>query len=433
MARIEPTHGTDGAAGAGESAGRAPGRRKAVRYAVPVAVAGIAAASIGIGTALASSGDPDLPEIAAQDLIAKVAQSDAQQLSGTVKVTTDLGLPSLPEGFSLGDGQGQGQGGKAGHGKAGRGAGADAASPQAKLTELASGTHTLRVAADGPDKQRLSIVERAAEYSLIRNGDQLWAYDSKSNTVHRSAAPQAAKDAKDAHGAKGGKETPEELRGASPQDLAKKTLAAVDDSTSVTVDGTAKVAGRDAYQLVLKPKQAESTVGAVRIAVDAKNGVPLKFTLAPKGGGKAVVEAAFTKVDFSRPSADTFAFTPPKGAEVTEDKGAKGGKGGADDRKKGLDASGLSGMNVLGKSWTSIAEFKTPGGVGTAAGAKGAKGGKDAGPAGALLDGLGSKVSGSFGSGHVFSTRLVNALVTDDGKVYVGAVTKDALMKAASK
>ncbi|MGK5545632.1 LolA family protein [Streptomyces sp. URMC 127] len=419
MARIEPTHGTDGAAGAGEDARRAPGRRKAVRYAVPVAVAGVAAASIGIGTALASSGDPDLPKISAQDLIARMAKSDTQQLSGTVKITTDLGLPSMPSGLSLGDAPAGG--GKAGHGSAGKGEGADA-SPQAKLTELASGTHTLRVAADGPDKQRLSIVERAAEYSLIRNGDQVWAYDSKSNTVHHSTAPK---------GAHGAEEAPQELRGASPQELAKKTLAAVDDSTSVTVDGTAKVAGRDAYQLVLKPKAAETTVGAVRIAVDAKNGVPLKFTLSPKSGGKAVVDAAFTKVDFAKPAADTFDFKPPKGAKVTEDKaGGKDGKEHKAGPGKEAGAPDLSGMNVLGKSWTSIAELKAPGGVGAGAGAKGAK---DAGPAGALLDSLGSKVSGSFGSGHVFSTRLVNALVTDDGKVYVGAVTKDALIKAASK
>jgi 2-keto-3-deoxy-6-phosphogluconate aldolase len=41
-------------------------------------------------------------------------------------------------------------------------------------------------------------------------------------------------------------------------------------------------------------------------------------------------------------------------------------------------------------------------------------------------------VTGKFGSGTVFSTRLVNALVTDGGKVYVGAVTKDALVKAAN-
>ena len=36
-----------------------------------------------------------------------------------------------------------------------------------------------------------------------------------------------------------------------------------------------------------------------------------------------------------------------------------------------------------------------------------------------------------FGKGTVFSTRLVNALITEDGKVYVGTVTKDALVKAA--
>ena len=48
-----------------------------------------------------------------------------------------------------------------------------------------------------------------------------------------------------------------------------------------------------------------------------------------------------------------------------------------------------------------------------------------------FLDALGDKVTGDFGSGTVFKTRLVNALMTDDGKVYVGAVTKDALVKAA--
>ncbi len=33
----------------------------------------------------------------------------------------------------------------------------------------------------------------------------------------------------------------------------------------------------------------------------------------------------------------------------------------------------------------------------------------------------------------MFSTRLVNALITEDGKVYVGTVTKDALVKAANE
>ncbi|MGW1076874.1 LolA family protein [Streptomyces sp. NPDC002537] len=401
MARNEPTQVAE------ESS---PARRKAVRYAVPVAVAGVAAATIGLVPALAKSGDPDLPKISAQDLIAKVAQSDVQQLSGSVKVTTDLGLPSLPGGTSLG---------ALGDGR--KGGGADA-SPQAKLTELASGSHTLRIAADGPDKQRLSIVEKAAEYSLIRNGDQVWAYDSGTNTVHHTTAPGEKRDAK--HGG------PEDLKNASPQELAKKALAAVDDTTSVAVDGTAKVAGRDAYQLLIKPKAAESTVGAVRIAVDAKTGMPLKFTLTPKSGGKAVVDAAFTKVDFAKPGAGTFDFTPPKGAKVTEGKSGGGADKGRPEGHPGAQGA-PSGFDVVGKSWTSIAEFKAPAGADKAKGVKGGALGKNVGGAGALLDSMGTKVSGSFGSGHVFSTRLVNVLMTDDGKVYAGAVTKEALIKAA--
>ncbi len=55
----------------------------------------------------------------------------------------------------------------------------------------------------------------------------------------------------------------------------------------------------------------------------------------------------------------------------------------------------------------------------------------DGGAAAGFLGSLGDQVKGKFGSGTVFSTRLVNALMTDDGKVYVGAVTKDALVKAA--
>ncbi|RLU79502.1 DUF2092 domain-containing protein [Streptomyces griseocarneus] len=418
MARNEPTQAVEETLGTDTGS---PARRKAVRYAVPVAIAGVAAATIGLVPALAKSGDPDLPKITAEDLIAKVAQSDVQQVSGTVKVTTDLGLPTLPGGASLGSlGEGMAKGGKEGA----KGGSPDATtSPQAKLAELASGSHTLRVAADGPDKQRLSIVEQAAEYSVVRNGDQEWAYDSATNTVHHSTAPRDAADAKHGTG-------PREFKDASPQELAKKALAAADGTTSVTVDGTAKVAGRDAYQLVVKPKADESTIGAVRIAVDAKTGLPLKFTLTPKSGGKAVVDAAFTKVDFGKPAASTFDFTPPKGAKVTEDKSenrAPEGKGGS--HQDGALTDGLSGANVIGKSWTSIAEFKAP--AGTDRGSKGGSLGKNAGAAGSLLDSLGTKVSGSFGSGHVFSTRLVNVLVTDDGKVYAGAVTKEALVKAA--
>ncbi|MGK5643062.1 LolA family protein [Streptomyces sp. URMC 126] len=423
MARIQPTPGADGHEPAGATGPSGAGRRKAVRYAVPVAVAGVAAATIGIGSALATAGDPDLPKITAQDLIAKVAASDVQQLSGSVRVTTDLGLPSLPSGVSLGGAMG----------KAGGGKGKADANPAGKLTELASGSHTLRVAADGPDKQRVSIVERAAEYSLVRNGDQVWAYDSGSNAAYHTTAPKGAADGSRDH------KVPEGLADASPQELAKKALAAAEGTTDVAVDGTAKVAGRDAYRLTLTPKQSESTVGSVRIAVDAKNGVPLKFTLTPKGGGKAAVDVAFTKVSFDRPSASTFTFTPPKGAKVTEGShDGKAGRQGADGFGKGsLPAAPgtdtASAPKVTGTGWATIARLDTGKGTGGMGAGKGLgpKGGAHAKDAEKLLDSLGGKVTGSFGSGRLVSTRLVNVLLTDDGKVYAGAVTKEALLKAA--
>ncbi len=386
-------------------------RRKAARYVVPVAVVGVAAATIGLVPALADSGDPDLPKITAQQLIEKIAKSDVEQLSGTVRISTDLGLPDLG---GLADGL------VSGGGKGGDGSSAD---PSAKLTELASGTHTLRVATDGPDRQKISLIESAAEYSIVHNGKDLWGYDSKSDEVYHSTVPQQGKEHRD-------------RAPATPKDFADEALKSVDDTTSVTVDGTARVAGRDAYRLVIKPRHASgTTVGVISIAVDAKTGMPLKFTLTPASGGAAVVDAGFTRISFAEPAASTFRFTPPKGAKVTEGGGAAAGEhslssGGS---PKGLlpspgltgGATAKDGMKVLGTGWNSIATFDTGarGGVPSSSG-QGALSG--------FLGSLGDQVNGKFGKGTVFSTRLINALITDDGKVYAGAVTKDALVKAAN-
>lgn len=397
--------------------------RKAARYAVPVAVAGVAAATVAMVPAFANSGGPDLPKMTAQQLIEKVAASDVQQLSGSAKISTDLGLPTLASGL-LG----------------GKGIAGGSANPEDKIAQLANGTHTVRVAADGPDRQKLTFVDGKDEYSLIHNGADVWGYDSKANEVWHEKNPEAA-------AGKDEKKTAERLGGASPQQLAQDVLKAAGPTTDVSVGETAQVAGRDAYQLVLKPKQSGSTVGSVKIAVDAKNGVPLRVQLLAAEGGKPIVDAGFTKVDFAKPAADTFAFTAPKGAKLTE--GAAGaGKDGRGHGKefKGLDSfPGLDALTggmgvpggkggetkVLGEGWATIARVETGAGKGLQDFEKSANGKDTPKEAKQFLDSLGGKVSGTFGEGRVFKTRLVNALITDDGKVYVGAVTKDALVKAA--
>ncbi|SMF17162.1 sigma-E factor regulatory protein RseB domain-containing protein [Streptomyces sp. Amel2xC10] len=404
---------TDDNTTAGEADDLRVGRRKAVRYVVPVTVVGVAAATIGLVPALADSGDPDLPKITAQQLIDKIAASDVEQLSGTVKITTDLGLPDLGglESGLLSGVTGGGDG--------------SSADPSAKLTELASGTHTLRVATDGPDRQKLSLLENASEYSVIHDGKDVWGYDSASNEVYHSTTEAGGKA--------------QEKPPATPEGLTEEALKAVDDTTSVTVDGTVHVAGRDAYRLVIKPKQSGSTVGAISVAVDAKTGLPLKFTLTPASGGSAVVDAGFTQVSFAKPAASTFDFTPPKGAKVTEaddieaapeDLGGSPLPGGGD--LAGELGGPEGGHKVVGEGWTSVAVLETGGeGVPSDSELNSELGSEAGGALSGFLGSFGDKVNGKFGSGTVFSTRLINALVTDDGTVYVGAVTKDALVEAA--
>lgn len=393
--------------------------RKAARYAVPVAVAGVAAATVAMVPAFANAGGPDLPKVTAQQLIEKVAASDTQQLSGSARITTDLGLPSLATGL-LG----------------GAGVTGGSANPEDKIAQLANGTHTLRVAADGPDRQKLTVLDGKDEYTLVHNGNDVWGYDSKSNEAFHDKSDRAGQDHK----------TGDRLA-ASPQQVAQEILKNAGPTTDISVGDTAQIAGRDAYQLVLKPKQSGSTVGSVQIAVDAKNGVPLRVQLLSSQGGKPIVDAGFTQIDFGKPAADSFTFTAPKGAKVIEGshpslagKDAKGGKSAKDDERfKALESlpgfGGLAGgehgkgdVKVLGEGWSTVARIDS----GAGKSLKDVENDKNT-PKEAkqFLNSLGDKVHGKFGEGRILSTRLVNALITDDGKVYVGAVTKDQLVKTA--
>ncbi|MFF9811583.1 sigma-E factor regulatory protein RseB domain-containing protein [Streptomyces coeruleorubidus] len=218
-----------------------------------------------------------LPKISAQELMAKMAESDAQKFSGMVQFT--------------------GFGGQALHG-GGKGVGA-AASPQSE-----SKTETRQVAADGPEKQRVPIGGK----TLIHNGTDAWEYDSGSNiAVHHTVPRDAPHD-------EGDPSFEELLRMSTPQGMTEQTLKAAGDASSATVGGTTKVAGRDAYQLVIKPK--DGYTDSIRVAVDAANGVPLKLTVTSKRGGPAPMSVGYTRVDFTKPAASTFA--PPKGAKIVE-------------------------------------------------------------------------------------------------------------------
>ncbi|MGW4898047.1 LolA family protein [Kitasatospora sp. NPDC004240] len=381
-------------------------RRTLVRVAVPLAMAGIVATGIGLVPALADDSPPNLPALTAEQVVAKALGSQAETLSGTVEVSADLGVPGQL--FSAA-GAGASPGGT--HGRGG-----SSAAPESKLLGLLGGDHTLRVSVDGPDRQRIGLIEKLAEYTLVHNGDQVWAWDSSTNEAVHLTAPQGA----------GHRERPP-LTGVptTPQEAARQFLTAAAGTTSVAVDGTANVAGQKAYRLSVKPTQPGSTIGEVRIAVAADNGVPLAVLVKGTDGGK-VLDVRFTEVSFAKPAAKTFEFTAPKGAKVTEHKAPDAPARGEHDR-----AAAPGGLNVVGEGWTSVLSTRLPSGEVTVP-AEGKHGGKHGrAPQGqspqALVKSLGKPVEG----GTLISTKVLNALVTDDGRVFAGAVTLPVLQSAA--
>ncbi|MFC8504634.1 outer membrane lipoprotein carrier protein LolA [Pedococcus sp. NPDC057267] len=400
--------------------------RPATRWLAP----GAAVVLVG-GVALvanhSASADPSLPPRSAAQLLVDVQQARLAGLSGTVVQTSNLGLPSIA---------GLGGGGGAEGGSGGSSA----------LSSTIAGTHTWRVWLAGQDRQRLALVGSLGESDLIRDGRNVWMWSSKDKTATHTVLP-AESATGDHSGAAGGAPGAGATPGATPsptdlpktpQEAAQRALAALDPTTSVTTSGTSSVAGRSAYDLVLKPRDAQSLVAQVRISIDATKHVPLRVQVYSTRTANPAFEVGFTSVDFATPAASQFAFNPPPGTKVTEhtfpakadlQKGSAAARAQAD----------ASRPTVVGKGWTTVLVGKLPtstgstspgtGASGDRAGVNGATGAKGAASLQGMLALL-PKVSGTWGSGHLLSGTLFSAVVTTDGRYAVGAVAPDRLYAA---
>jgi outer membrane lipoprotein-sorting protein len=338
-------------------------------------------------------------------LLVDVQQARLDGLSGTVVQKSDLGLPDLPI------------------------AGASGGAGSSNLTSLISGTHTMRVWFAGPDKARVALLGTLGESDVIRNGKDVWVWASQEKTAKHYVLPT--------HDAAGkssvpGMPSPTDLP-TSPQDAANKALAAISPSTEVTTSGTATVAGRSAYELVLKPKEATSLVAQVRVAIDGTEHVPLRVQVFAKSVADPVFEVAFSAVDFARPDAAQFTFNPPPGTTVTEGKAPTHAKATADSTKKTVapQPNSADRPTVVGKGWGSVLVAKMPApdastGTSGSAGAKADQGLAQLTKFVELLP----KVSGSWGSGHLMAGTAFSVLITDDGRIVAGAVTPEGLYAA---
>ncbi|MEO3867843.1 DUF2092 domain-containing protein [Nonomuraea sp. B12E4] len=382
-----------------------------VRWGVPIATAAVIGAAIGAGPVIAAvSGEPVLPERTAQQLLADAAAATSKDgglppMSGTVQQTASLGLPALPQ--------------------------TGVESP----LSLLSGSHEVKVWYGAHDKLRVAMPTQLNETNLIVNGGEAWYYDSSSNTATKVKV-------KDEAGGQHHMPTPQPTD-MTPQQVAERLLANVDQHTAVRVINTAEVAGRPAYQLVLAPKDPGSLVQEIRIALDGENYVPLQVQVYAKGSAEPAFQLGFTQVTFTPPAPENFTFTPPAGTKVEERTlGPETADRHAEERAEHAKDVATR-VKTVGEGWTRVAVLPfSPSDLAAASSSTSAPAGHDpddpfsgggADP-GALVDSVlksATPVSGTWGSGKLIKSKLVTALVTDDGRLLVGAVTPEEIIEAA--
>lgn len=331
--------------------------------AAAVAVAGV----VGLGLLALPGGAgaaPELPPVTPQALVTSVlAAQRPGPFAGTVTVDNELGLPALPD-----------------------------------LPQAADGTSTARIWSGGAGLGRLQIPTATDERTIVADGTTVWSWDSADKTVTKKAEEPAGQG----HLQAGATD---------PTTAATQALAALQPTSTISVDGTAEVAGRAAYELVLAPKPTERTLlREVRIAVDAQLRVPLRLTVLAQGSTDPVLQVGFSALAFGPQDASLFTFSPPAGATVTDEAAPRGA------------TPAHASPTVVGDGWDTVVIAKAPGAIdgtdGTGAG---------------QLAALGTPVSGTWGSGRLISTAVATAIVTDDGRIVAGAVPEQVLIAALTR
>jgi outer membrane lipoprotein-sorting protein len=403
------------------------------RWAVPGVVAVVVAAAVGV-PALASADGSTLPDVTAAELAERVAQADAVPVQGTVVYTARLGLPELPVSEMTG----------------------------ADPLNLLSGSSTLRVWSDGGERSRVALLGTTSEYSVVSDGPEAWTYSSTDDAVTHytlDAADRArydalAEDARAGVAPTAGADLP------TPQEAAQQALAQVEEHADVTTDSPVTIAGRDAYQLVVSPTDAGTLVDRVVVAVDAETSAPLRVQVWSVQDVEApALEVGFTDVSFTAPDESVLTFSAPADAETTEqvvplpqvpaDHATPPSDPSAVEPPEGVTVTSegwsrvvtLTGLDVAGLVGGDAAALATVPGADRVIGSEAAQdlvqefvpSDESGNPGRPELDttALYEQLTTAVPEGRLLSSALLSVLITDDGRVLVGAVPGDTLRAAA--
>ncbi|GAA2235531.1 sigma-E factor regulatory protein RseB domain-containing protein [Promicromonospora sukumoe] len=365
--------------------------------ALVAAGSGIAAGLAGLALTTLPAGaddDPVLPAIEPEALVASALAAEPQAFSGQAEVSNELGLPALP--------------------------GVDALDFE-----------SARVFHDGQESARVQLEKPTSEVTFVKNPDEAWAYDSQERAARHVTWDDADAAAAREHA---------EAQLADPAQAAAQLIEQLRPTSEIVVDGTASVAGRAAYELVLTPKPSEKTLlREVTVAIDEQTRMPLAFDVYANGRTDPVLSLGFTELDLGAQDPTLFDFTPPQGTKVeTTDASDAAGHGAGKDsagKDKAAERMAEHSTTMVGDGWDAVVIADLPSDLpadlpadmpaGMPEGAFG--GGQDL--AGTLAQ-IGQPVSGAFGSGTHVGIAVGGAIVTDDGRVAAGAVPQQVLVDA---
>lgn len=253
------------------------------RYGVLVAVIAVAVALVG-NAAVRADPNPVLPSLTPEQLLTSSLAALAQPvtISGDVTTRLDLGIPDIP---------------------------ASMGSSQLGSLSVLIGEQRFKVW-HSPDGVRVAQLTDFGERDAVANHSDAWLWDSTQMSAQHLALASLPTSG-----------TTKPTTAPSMGDVtafAQQVLTAVQGYARVSVDATARVAGRPVYQLVLTPTSTLTRIGTIEMAIDAQTRLPLRIQVFPRGSSRPALEAGFTSVSFDPIAASVFDFTPPSGTTITQ-------------------------------------------------------------------------------------------------------------------
>ena len=392
-----------------------------------VTVAGVIAAG-AIALPMQASA-VDLPERSVAELLAAMDES-VEGFSGSVTKTSNMGLPELemsqmmseemvadmeermPEGFEDFVPQLVEQ------------------NPLTDAISFLAGTDTIRVYAS-EEGFRAQILDPMSQRDVIVNKDAFYSYNAKTNTVlTRSIDGDFDKPTLDELNSE------VELDLTNPDELASALLEEAEGKATITVGADHRVAGQDAYRLVVTPESSVSLVERIDISVDANTGLGLGVQVYSTEQSDVAFSVAFDTISYDTPEASIFAFSPPPGATVEtlefpaevestltelqrEDLSDAEKEALLESLRADMEAEFAPGVTTetLGEGFDTVLTMNQL---------------PEAFPLEMLENEILADFSTEVDGGTVFSTPLSNTLLTDSGEVYTGAVSVEYLLELAS-